>query len=305
MPFTTALTGTTEVNDSLITQYDQRFLIEATQGYIMDPLATVKKSINGVAVQFPRFAAIATGDELTETEDPASVAMSDTAVTIVPKAYGKVISVTELAMLQSGGVVDAAAISQIAQNAAGTKNRLATLALSASTNILTPGGAAAADLTAGNVLDRGLIIATYAKLKSAFAGKIGGEYALVLHPNVIADLKLAASAGSWEDVTKYSAPEGILAGEVGRFQGFRIIENSDCKVVADGGAGAVDLYESYAVGLNGLGLGVTQDVQFVMTSNDKLNRFVNIGWKGVFGYSIVEPTAVVKLVTASSLGANA
>lgn len=305
MAFTTALTGTTETGDSLITQYDQRFLIEATQNYIMDPLATVKKQINGVAVQFPRFAAISTGAELTETEDPASEAMSDTAVTIVPKAYGKVITLTELNILQSGGVVEAAAISQIAQNAAGTKNRLATLALSASTNILTPGGAAQADITSGQVLTRDLIIQTYAKLKSAFVGKIGGDYALVLHPSVIADLKLAASAGSWEDVTKYTSAEGALSGEVGRFQGFRIIENADCKVVADGGAGAVDLYESYAVGLNGLGLGVTQDVQFVMSNNDKLNRFLNIGWKGVFGYQIIEPTAVVKLVTASSLGANA
>ena len=304
MAFTTALTGTTETGDSLITQYDQRFLIEATQGYIMDPLATVKKQINGVAVQFPRFAAISTGDELTETEDPASAAMSDTAVTLVPKAYGKVITLTELNILQSGGVVESAAISQIAQNAAATKNRLATLALSASTNILTPAGTAAASITAGQVLDRTLIIQAYAKLKSAFVGKIGGEYALVLHPSVIADLKLAATAGSWEDVTKYTSAEGILAGEVGRFQGFRIIENADCKITADGGDASVDLYESYAVGLNGLGLGVTQDVQFVMSQNDKLNRFTNIGWKGVFGYSIVEPTAVVKLITASSLGTN-
>jgi N4-gp56 family major capsid protein len=306
MSFTTALTGTTEVNDSLITQYDSLFLLEAQQGIIVDQLATVRKSINGVGVQFPRFSALQAGGALSESDDPASVALADQAITILPTAFGNVTTITELAMLQSGGIVDRAAIALIGQDAAYVKNLQATLALSASTNILTAGGKAQNALTAGDVLDRNLLIKTYAKLKSAFAGKLaGGDYALVLHPHVIADLKFASAAGSWEDVAKYGAPGEVLNGEVGRFQGFRIIENASCVVTADGGDAAVDNYESYAVALNGLGLGVTQDIRFVMTNNDKLNRFTHIGWKGVFGYKIIEPTAVVKLVTASSLGANA
>jgi N4-gp56 family major capsid protein len=305
--FTTALTGTSQVDNSLITQYDQLFLLEAQQGLVIDQLATVRKSINGVGVQFPRFSALQAGGALTETEDPASVALSDQLVTILPTAFGNVTSITELAMLQSGGIVDRAAIALVGQDAAYVKNLQATLALSASTNVLTAGGKATGSIAAGDVLDKATIVKTYAKLKSAFAGKLGQDYALVLHPHVIADLKLASTAGSWEDVNKYAGPaEGIFNGEVGRWQGFRIIENSACKVTADGGAGStVDLYESYAVGLNGLGLGITQDIQFVMTQNDKLNRFTHIGWKGVFGYKIVEPTAVVKIITASSLGANA
>ena len=55
-----------------------------------------------------------------------------------------------------------------------------------------------------------------------------------------------------------------------------------------------------------LGLAQNKETQLTMTGPfDKLGRFINIGWVGVFDYSIIRTAAVRQIVSASSKGNNA
>ena len=307
MAFTLNLSGTAQVDDSLIKAYDQSFLIASQQGNVMDQFASYRAQIGATSIEFPKYAQLALATTpLDEVEDVASEAMSDSKVILTPAEYGKAVTRTSLASLQSGGKVDVAAATLVGQNMAATKNKLATLALDASTNVLTANAGAVADIAGTDVLSGSLLNKAYNKLARASIGTIGGEYVLVAHDDVINDLRNETGAGSWVDVTKYATPGETLRNEVGMYKGFRVVRNNMATITADAGAGAVDVYNTYAIGLNAFGLAESRTPGMVATGPfDKLARFVNLGWYGVFNYGIVDTDAVFVIKSASSVGANA
>lgn len=305
MAFTLNLTGTTQVDDSVIKAYDQSFIVAAEQGDVMSALVSYQAQIGASSIEFPKYAGIgAATTPLDEVEDVASTAMSDSKIILTPAEYGQVITSTSLASLQSGGKVNLAAATLVGQGLAKTKNELATLALKASTNVITPGGAAAGSLAATDILTGTVLNNAYRVLKRSNIGFLGNSYVLVAHEDIIADLRQDAG---WLDVQKYADPAQSLRNEVGMFKGFRVVSNSsDAMINADEGAGAVDTYDSFVIGFNALGLAesLTPEIRF-SNGRDKLGRFVDIGWYGVFKYGLVDTSACYKIKTASSFGANA
>ena len=304
MAFTLNLSGTTQVDNSLIQAYDQSFLVEVAQGNVMDQLVQYRADIGAKAIEFPKYAQLGLATTpLTEDEDVASEAMSDSQVILTPKEYGKAVTRTSLASLQSGGKVDLAAVQLVAQNMSRTKNKLATLALDASTNVITAGGKALADIAGTDVLSGTILNQAYNKLARKSVGTIGSEYVLVAHDDVINDLR---QESAWTDVAKYASAVEVLRNEIGMYKGFRVVRNNECTFADQTGAGTVDIYNSYVLGFNALGLAESKTPGMVATGPfDKLARFVNLGWYGVFSYGIIDTDAVWKIQTASSVGANA
>lgn len=309
MAFTTNLSGTAQVDDSVIALYDKAFITEVGQNDVIDPFVTVKKSIGAKSIQFPRYGQMSLATTpLTETEDVTSAALADSAILMTPAEYGNVVTTTALASLQTGGVVDLAAAQLVGQNLAATSNALAANALLASSNVITPGNKAAGSIAAGDILDKTFLNRLYNKLarKGNGISTIGGSYVLFAHDDVINDLREDATAGSWIDVNKYSGQVTTVSNEVGMFKGFRIVRNNFLAGVDQAGAGTVDLYPVIAIGFNGLGKAVSKEPSMVATGPfDKLARFANLGWHGVFKYGIVEADAVWVGYVASSLGDNA
>ena len=305
MAFTLNLSGTTQVDDSIVQAYDASFLVAATQLNVMDQIAEVKLEVGAKSIEFPKFAQLSLATTpLDETEDVTSEAMSDSKVIITPAEYGKAVTTTELASLQTGGRVNLAAVQLVGQNMAGTKNKLATLALDASTNVITAGGKALGDIAATDILSGAILNQAYNKLARGNIGTLaGGEYVLVAHDDVINDLR--AESG-WVDVAKYADAVSVLRNEIGMYKGFRVVKNNHATFGDQTGAGTVDIYNSYVIGLNGLGYAESATPGMVATGPfDKLARFVNLGWKGTFTYGLVDTDAVWKIQTASSVGANA
>lgn len=307
MAFTTNISGVAQVDDSIKLAYDQAFIVESAQQNVMDQLVQYKAQIGAKSIQFPKFSQLTLATTpLTEGNDVTSEALADAPVIITPAEYGNVVTTTSLASLQTGGTVDLAAVTLVGQNMARTKNKLATLALDASTNVITPGGVALASMASTDILTGAVLNQAYNKLSRKSVGRINGEYVLVAHDDVIADLRADTSAGGWIDVTKYAAPGETLANEVGMFKGFRVVRNNEATYGDQTGAGTVDVYNSYVLGFNALGLAESATPGMVATGPfDKLARLVNLGWYGVFNYGIVDTDAVWKIQTASSLGANA
>lgn len=308
MPYTTTMTGISNVDDSLVTLFEAGFIVAAEQADVMSPFVQYRADIGAKAVEFPKYATLgAATTPLTEDEDVASEALVDSKVTFLPVEYGKVVTKTALASLQTGGKVDIAAARLVGQNVGRTSNILAVRALEASTNVVLPGAVAnEAALVAGDVMTAAVLNKVYNKLARTNIPMLADNlYVAFMHDDVIADLRAGAAAGDWTDVVKYATPEQALRNEVGVYKGFRIVRNNDCAIAADAGAAAVDSYKSSFMGFNGLGLAVSKVPTMSLTSSDKLGRFVNVGWHGVMKYGIVDTDAVWTALTASSLGANA
>lgn len=306
--FTTGMTSIANVDDSIVQEFDQQFLIANAQEQIMDQFASYKKSIGAKSIDLPKYEQLSLATTaLTDKEDPASEALVDSKVTLTPAEYGNVVTTTKIANVQTGGTSDRAAARLVGINAGRTQDKLAILSLDASTNVLYPGAVASeAALVAGDIAAAELLNRAYNKLaRSSVGGLVGGDYVAVMHDDVIHDLRESSAAGSWLDVNKYAMPGEVLKNELGMYRGFRIVRDNHSTLTADAGAGTVDSYRSYFMGFNAFGKAVSQEVELKLTGPfDKLARFLNMGWVGCFQYKIVEQDALWMGVTSSSVGAN-
>lgn len=309
MAYVANITGTTQVDDSVIQAYDQAFLIAVGQDNVMDQFVQYRQVIGAKSIditKYPRLAVSTT--PLTEDEDAGRTALSDVKIQFIPKEYGAIVTRTQLASLQSGGQVDLAMATVVGENMGHTKNVLATRALEATTNVRRVGAVAAdTDLTSGSILTKTELGILYNKLaRSNVAQLAGGYYGFAAHDDVIHDLREAAAAGDWVDVAKYQNSIAVLRNEVGIYKGFRIIRNNDAAYADQAGAGTVDVYTSSAFGARALGLAESLASTIVFSGPfDGLQRFANVGWKGVMEYKILDTDAVWTLKSASSIGANA
>jgi len=308
MPFTVNMTGTAQVDDSVKTDFETDFIIEYEQTNVMDEFVEFNRMIGAKSLSFPRYSLLGLATTpLTEDEDATSSALADSSILITPAEYGNVITHTELADLQTGGRSSRAAVRLVATNMAETRNALATLALEGTSNVVYGGDATAtANIDAADVMSAAVLDKVYNKLNRQNVPKLGGMYIAFMHDDVIHDLRTGSAAGTWQDVNKYNNDLRVLANEVGMFKGFRIITNNHASIGVDAGATTTDVYTSTFLGRNGLGLAESAVPELRVTGPfDKLGRFLNIGWYGVFKYSIIETEAVYKAETASSVGANA
>jgi N4-gp56 family major capsid protein len=311
--FTLNLSGTAEVDDSIREEYDTEFRLAFAEEGVVSQFSTLKRDIGAKSISLPKYEQLQLATTaLNEREDVTSEAMQDSAVVITPVEYGNVVTTTLLANLQTGGMADRAAARLVGINAGRTRNKLAILALDAGTQIIRVGGGAADnEIAVTDTMDGATMGLGYNKLaRQNVPGLQGGDYFMVAHDDVIHDIREQSGANSWIDAHKYALPEALLRNEVGMYKGFRVIRDNFSTIIADagdgaGGAGTIDVYNSYCLGFNALGEAVSKDISMVATGPfDKLARFVNMGWHGTFKYEIIEDQALVILKSASSVGNN-
>lgn len=306
MPFTTNLTGVAQVDDSIRLEYDAEFRLAYEEQGVAAQFATLKRDIGAKSIDLPRYSHLAlVTSPLAEGDDVTSEALADDKVVITPAEYGNVVTTTKLANLQTGGMVDRAAARLVGINAGRSQNKLAMLAMDAGTNKLIVGGTlatvAATDIMSGTIM--GTIFNKLARKN--VPGLVGGDFVMIAHDDVIHDIREGSGANSWIDAHKYALPEALLRNEVGMYKGFRVIRDNLSTILADAGAGAVDVYNSYFLGFNALGLAESAPVEMRATGPfDKLSRFVNMGWYGCFQFKVVEQDALWVVQSASSVGAN-
>ena len=308
MPFVANMTGTTQLDDSLVLAFEQSFMVANGQNNVMDQFAQYNQSIGAKSIQMTKYARLALATTpLTEDEDAGRSQLSDSPILFTPAEYGAVVTRTNLASLQTGGKADLAAAQVVGLNAGQTTDKLAINALSNSSNVLFAGSATSEGTLAGaDVMDAAFLNKVYNKLARANVPMIGGAYVAVLHDDQIHDLRAATGAGSWVDVTKYAVPGETLMNEVGMFKGFRIVRDNNINFADQTGAGTVDAYKGLFLGANALGKAESQGLSIRVTGPfDALGRFVNVGWYWVGQYGIVDADAVWVGMSASSVGTNA
>lgn len=307
MAFTLNLSGTAQVDDSIVKEFDAEFRVALAEQGVGAQLATIKKDFSAESISLPKYNQLGLATTpLVETDDVTSEALSDSKVIITPQEYGKVVTTTKLASLQTKGMADLAAARLVGINAGRTENKLALLAMDVSSNVLFASGTDRISTVAGDIMTGTLMGKAYNKLaRSSALGVANGDYVMVAHDDVIHDIRENSAAGSWQDVHKYAMPETVLRNEVGMYKGFRVIRDNLSTVFVDGGAAAVDVYKSYFVGFNALGHGISAPIGMKATGPfDKLARFVNLGHYGVYNFKIVEQDALWTIESSSSVGVN-
>ena len=259
---------------------------------IFDQLATVRatrQSHRGSSVQFTFIADLAEAvTPLAENLDVDSAAINSTVVEVGMSEYGNAVTTTALLRGTSMIPFDPIAAERVGYNAAQTINTLARTALDASTNTIP--GVAGPMSTA--VLQEGVLT-----LKSANVRPFtGGLYVAVITPKQEAALKAEADAAGWRWVvgTNPGGMNSIYQGEVGVYEGVRIIVNN----------AMTDADTGYMMGAEGLAKGFSSAPGFgpnprvvVSPVVDKLRRFASVGWHHLVGYKIFRDEAVLKITT--------
>ena len=305
MAFTTTMTTTTSLDTHLIKIYDNEFFISGENTYTkgIPSLATAKRAGEAQDWNFTIYSKLTVQTSaLDHDDDVTSEEMSDAERTITPIELGNTVTPTRLAVVQSGGMHALGAVRVAAVNMGESLEKAAILVLEASANELYVGQADEASLTAANVLTAAYV--KQAKNKLVRVG-IPGPHIAIAHDDVLYDLRNSTSSNEWTDVSKYADPASILENEIGMFGGFRWINSPLVTINADAGASAVDTYHTMFIGYNALGYAESQAPGGVISGPfDKLKRFVNIGWYGIFAFGIVDTNACWLVTSASSIGSN-
>lgn len=300
-------TGTAVLDQSQITLLSKAFLIAAEDNMVVNDVATIKENIGGKAIEIIKYPKLSPSvTSLTELEEVASTAMSDSKVTLQPLEYGQVVTQTSLSSLHSGGMADLAVAEVVGKAMAESWNTLGIQTLEGSSNERVIGGTAEGSMADSATMTVAELLKQYTALAAANIPKFAGDtYVAVMHPHVVHDLLSATGAGSWQDVSKYSSDVRVFKNEIGMVAGFRIVQSTGVSINEDAGTGTVDSYHTACVGVNGLGIGVSKQPSLTITGPyDKLGRMVHVGWYGVYDMEIIDADAVRLITSASSQGAN-
>ena len=192
----------------------------------------------GKRIQFRRYASLPKAlKPLTEGVTPEGRKLSATAVEAEVNQYGDFVCLSD--------VLDLTAIDNNVLEATNAVGRQAGLTLDTITrNVLQSGtnvfycpkvgaNGVQTPVTDRSGLDKtctltvDVVKKVAAMLKAANAPKIDGDYVCILHPYVAYDIM---SDPRWEEMHKYTTPENMYQGEIGRIAGVRFVETSEAAV---------------------------------------------------------------------------
>ncbi len=253
---------------------------------------------------------------LVEDVDVSAVPMSNTFVDVPLLEYGNAVVTT--AKLDAFSMLDinAAAANVIGYNAGISIDSIARVAFQTAGTVryaLGTGTAPAArvNVAATNTLRAADFRRAYADLTRANVPTYDGAYIALLHPDVAFDIKSETGEAGWRAPHVYSAPEAIMNGEIGMFEGFRVIVSPRAPFFVDGGATSTDVYRTIFMGREGVaktystggGYG-EQPIVVLGPVVDKLRRFQPLGWKHLVGYLPFRADATRAVESSSSIGNN-
>ena len=178
----------------------------------------------------------------------------------------------------------------LASQAGRTLDTVTREVLAGGTNVIyAPAGDTAvtsrANLTTASVLTPDLIDQAATALKAQNADAIGESYVAIVHPYVAYDLRRNPE---WIDVHKYSTPENIYNGEIGKLAGVRFIETSEAKIwTGDGCPTSLAVFGTLVLAAHAYavteveGGGLQHIVKQLGAGEDPLNQRASVGWKAI------------------------
>ena len=140
---------------------------------------------------------------------------------------GRVIELSDIAMMESPFDLLAEAADRVARNAIATADKRVAEVLSAGSQVMYAGGASSrATIPSNSALTGALVKLAVARLKAAAVPTFSdGTYRAIVHPGSTYDLESDTAVGGWIDAQRYAGSQALFTGEVGRYAGVRFIES--------------------------------------------------------------------------------
>lgn len=242
---------------------------------------------------------------LLENLDVDSVTLASKALTVSMREYGTAVTNTALIRGTSMISLDPLIAERVGYNAGLSIDTLCRTALDATSITYDDGstasigsiGATNAPLS-GAVLRQGV-----ATLRAANVRPLrGGNYVAVISPYQAQQIMSETTDTGWRWQVGYAAPNtagnSVFMGEVGTYEGVRIIVNNHLTAQGKGYLmGAEALAKAFSTA-PGFGPNPKTVVSPVV---DKLRRFASVGWYHLVGYSVFRAEALLHINTQATL----
>ena len=311
-----AYTTTSTLDDQVKTAFDQVAYFALRSQPLFEMVADVRstaQSHNGSGVQFTFYADMAQATSaLTEGSDVTAVALTDSAVTVTLAEYGNAVITTAKVRGTSFLNVDADAANIVGYNMADSMDKIVSDVANGGSNVTYVGQTSRGAITATDNYTAAEGRKAVAQLRSRNApGWENGNYMAIIHPDVSYDLRGDTAV---TDVIAYQIRQDgapVRAGSIGTFNGIEYIENPRAGLIADGGSGTVDVYQTLICGRQGVAKAFSRAAGFgpepsivVGPVTDTLRRFNPIGWYHLVGYGRFREECLQRVESSSSIGDN-
>lgn len=274
-----------------VKQFYDRNLIRLAEPYLVHDRFGQQKPIprgNGKTISFRKFSKLPKAlTPLTEGVTPDGQALNVSEITATVAQYGGYVKITDVLQLAAFDPIITEATELIAQQAGRTLDTITREILNGGTNVQYADGTVGsrAALTASNKLTVKAVQLAATALKAQDAPLLdGGYYAAIIHPNVAYDLMRDSE---WADWQKYTSPEHMYKGEIGRIANVVFFESTEAKVFEGAGASSADVYSTVIIGKNAYGVTSIQGggLETIIKSNEQaggpLNQYSTVGWKAI------------------------
>lgn len=173
----------------------------------------------------------------------------------------------------------------------------------------TPNGTRAANRAALTTSDRIFsqdLIEAHRRLQAApnYAPYLDGQaYVALMHTNVYSQLEGETNTGSFIDVAKYSTPEKIVRGEIGKLFNIRIVVSPYIKTYS---STITPVYPTLFMGYQAYGATMLQGLQIIIHglgsggTEDPLDQRMTVGAKVFFGSTILQQASCLVFESAGA-----
>ena len=310
-----------DLSPEMKTFYDKT-LIDMAEPYLVHDQFGQKRPIpkrGGKTIEFRKFSSLGKAlTPITEGVTPAGNKLDVTAITATVNQYGDYIVQSDVLELTAIDNTIVEATKLLGSQAGRTMDTVVRNELVGGTNVLYAGDVASrATLTTTSLMDLDLVFKAAAILKQNNTPTIDGSYVAIIHPHVAHDLMVASKAeGSWIDVHKYSTPENIYNGELGKIGNVRFVETTEAKIwndstcPANGSGKYLSVYATLVLGANAYGVteveggGLQHIVKQLGYGDDPLNQRSSVGWKAIKVAKRLVEEYMVRIETTSSFSAT-
>ena len=240
--------------------------------------------------RYPDLTPLGVGDTLTEAAAPAEYDLTVTTESFVPKQYGKVLKISDLAQLDSPHDLISIASERLARAATESMDNIIRDVINQGTNVRYAAGRASRATVASTDKLTGLEIKqTVAKMKAANIPTFAdGFYRAIIHPSVEFDLLTDTSTNGFLEATKYTKSLDLLNGEIGAYAGVRFMVSPSAKTYTGGVGGALTIHSSFFFGPDAYIVGDSQTLQSYFVApggdhGDPIAQVATLGFKMRFG----------------------
>lgn len=276
--------------------------------------ATKKKlpKNQGRTINFRRFNSLtAPGSSLTEGVTPDGNNLDISVITATVAQEGDWVSISDLIQMTGIDPVITETSELLGEEAGEVVDNRIQTAISTGTNVFYAGGAttrAGLENATKKYLTGDDIKKIVRKLKNANAKRFAdGFYHMQIDPDIAYDLM---ADPMWVDVSKYSKPEQMAKGELGKMHGMKFFETTNLNVVdSSAEVTKIDVHISFAYGKDAYACvdleGGAGKPEIIVKPNgsagsaDPLDQRASAGWKNCFTAVITQPLALVRVETGT------